>query len=157
MLAIGDMCFSDLVLTITTGDIFRCLILIAASLLSGRPWFYHVDAIFSILSCTFIIINVWPSVKVSGQILLLRLPDDNSAARISKCLRTISMEGDVLDIHSHYFWQQSEDEIFGTIQVLVRQNVSERVIRKAVHSVFKNFVTNLTVEVIKAENDMCGS
>lgn len=123
-------------------------VIISSVLIENFGW-NIADPICSLFIATMILLSVFPLLKETSTILLLRTPSDLEAEIPDILQKIMSLDGVLTYRHPH-IWNHTSSKIHGTLYVQVSTEISEQKIVAQVTNILKEHsVSNLVVQVEK--------
>lgn len=123
-------------------------VIISSLLIENFGW-NIADPICSLFIATMILLSVFPLLRETSTILLLRTPSDLETEIPDVLQKIMSLDGVLTYRHPH-IWNHTSSKIHGTLHVQVSTEVSEQKIVAQVTNILKEHsVSNLVVQVEK--------
>ncbi|XP_022333860.2 proton-coupled zinc antiporter SLC30A5-like isoform X1 [Crassostrea virginica] len=123
-------------------------VIISSLLIENFGW-NIADPICSLFIATMILLSVFPLLRETSVILLLRTPSDLETEIPELLQKIMSIEGVLTYRHPH-IWNHTSSKRYGTLHVQVSSTVSEQKIVAQVNNLLKEHdVSNLVVQVEK--------
>jgi Co/Zn/Cd efflux system component len=122
-------------------------LLLVASL--GGEAKHFADAVVSLSISALIIYVVWPVCRHTALMLLQTTPVELRGV-LTKALRSAAVVDGVLECHRSHFWTHAPGVYVGSLYIRCRQDADEQAVLLRVHSLFKPYITHITVQVKQA-------
>ncbi|XP_041371016.1 zinc transporter 5-like isoform X2 [Gigantopelta aegis] len=123
-------------------------VIISTLLIENFGW-NIADPVCSLFIATMILLSVFPLLKETSMVLLLRTPTDMKKD-ISLCLEKVSSLEGVLTYREPHLWWHTSAKVLAALHVQVTPETSEQKIVAQISSIFKEIgITNVTVQVEK--------
>ncbi|KAK3097668.1 hypothetical protein FSP39_011932 [Pinctada imbricata] len=123
-------------------------VIISSFLIENFGW-NIADPICSLFIATMILLSVFPLLRDTSVILLLRSPLDMEKTLGDILQKIVAIDG-VLTYRQPHIWNHTASKMIGTIHIHVSQGASEQKIIAQVTNIFKEFgINNVIVQVEK--------